>query len=174
MEHFSFSAIIAWNIWCFFTDYSGKALKVNNSEGCHGILTAPKHISFKTPMSFFLQIIRKPKEGREAIPEPSPPIRIIIMHKIINFVRNMECRSLLSHKYLHLILQYKIMEYLKQCKSCTLFECEGHVWMPLVLCTYNSDKVLQIFLSSSVCLYIGDNACAEYIIGDSCFINQCS
>lgn len=29
------------------------ALKVNNSEGCHGILAEPKHISFKTPMSFF-------------------------------------------------------------------------------------------------------------------------
>lgn len=92
MEHFSFSAIIVWNIWCFFTDYFGKAFKVNNSEGCHGILAEPKHISFKTPMSFFLQIIRMPKEGKEAILELSPPIRIITMHEIINFIRNRECQ----------------------------------------------------------------------------------
>lgn len=94
---------------------------MNNSEGCHGILAEPKHISFKTSMSFFLQIIRMPKEGKEAILELSPPIRIITMHEIINFIRNRECQYFLSHKYLHLKLQYKIMEYLKQCKSYTLF-----------------------------------------------------
>ena len=116
MEHFSFSAIIVWNIWCFFTDYNGKALKVNNSEGCHGILAEPKHISFKTPMSFFLQIIGMPKEGRQAIPELSPPIRIITMHKIIHFIRNKECQSFLSHKYLHLKLQYKIWTILSSVK----------------------------------------------------------
>lgn len=86
MEHFSFSAIIVWNIWCFFTDYSGKALKVNNSEGCHGILAKPKHISLKTPMSIFVQIIRLPEEGREAILGLSPLIGIIILHNIINFI----------------------------------------------------------------------------------------
>lgn len=53
MEHFSFSAKMVWNIWCYFTDYSGIAFKMNNSEGCHGILAEPKHIFIKTPMSFF-------------------------------------------------------------------------------------------------------------------------
>lgn len=99
MEHFSFSAKMAWNIWCYFTDYSGIALKVNNSEGCHGVLAEPKHISIRTPMSFFLQIIKMPKEEGKAIGEFGLPIRIMIMHEAINFIRNTECQYSLPHKY---------------------------------------------------------------------------
>lgn len=64
MEHFLFSAIREWNIWCFFTDYSGQNLKVNNSEGCHGILANLNISLWKHPGPFSYKIIRTPKEGR--------------------------------------------------------------------------------------------------------------